>query len=89
MSTDLKRKQVDSALCERMRELRESRGATQTDCGVALGVGQSTYAEMESGDLPVRRRELVTLSVLYGLPLDAAFPTFRDPARSFPRQKAA
>lgn len=63
-------------LARRMAELRAEHGLTQQQCADALGVTQSTYAEMEAGRIRFRRRDLVTLAVLYGLPLEEAFPSF-------------
>lgn len=65
---------VKKIAADRMRELREARGLTQQQCADALGIGQSSYAEMEGGLTRARRRDLVTLSVLYGLELAEAFP---------------
>jgi transcriptional regulator with XRE-family HTH domain len=58
----------------RMRELRQAHGKTQQQCASSLGVTQPVYAEMEANTLLFRRRDLVTLAVLYGMPLNKAFP---------------
>jgi transcriptional regulator with XRE-family HTH domain len=58
----------------RLAELREAHGLTQQECADALGIGQPSYAKMESGQTPLRRRDRVTLAVRYGLSLSAAFP---------------
>lgn len=76
MST--KGKNDRSPITQRMRELREAHGRTQQECAEALGVAQPTYAEMEHDKGRVRRRDLVTLAVLYGMPLEEAFPTFEQ-----------
>lgn len=60
----------------RMRALREERGLTQQQCADALGVAQNTYAEMELGTGRVRPRDLLALSVMYGLTPTDAFPGF-------------
>ena len=73
---DLSRKEQRLPLARRMAELRTAHGLTQRQCADALGVTQSTYAEMEAGRIRFRRRDLVTLAVLYGLPLEEAFPSF-------------
>lgn len=73
------RKISDEQIRARMVELRTNAEKTQTQCANALGVAQNTYAEMESGECPVRRRDLVTLSVLYGLNLRQAFPSYLEP----------
>lgn len=62
------------ALGERMAELRAKYRHTQIECAAALGVAQSTYADMESGRGRIRRRDLVTIAALYGLTLGEAFP---------------
>lgn len=73
---DLSRKQNRLPLGARMKELREAHGYTQTQCGDALGIAWNTYAQMESGACRFRRRDLVTLAVLYGLAPEEAFPSF-------------
>jgi transcriptional regulator with XRE-family HTH domain len=73
---DLTRKEDRLPLARRMEELRLGHRHTQQECADALGVGQSTYAQMESGDIRFRRRDLVTLSVLYGMDPEEAFPDF-------------
>jgi transcriptional regulator with XRE-family HTH domain len=65
-----------------MAELRAEHGLTQQQCADALGVAQNTYAEMETGRIRFRRRDLVTLAVLYGLPLEEAFPSFFGAGRA-------
>jgi transcriptional regulator with XRE-family HTH domain len=73
---DLTRKADRTQLGARMHELRTEYGLTQQECADALGVAQNTYAQMESGAIRFRRRDLVTLAVLYGLSLEDAFPMF-------------
>lgn len=73
---DLTRKEDRAVLGERMHELRSIHRTTQQQCADALGVAQNTYAQMESGEIRFRRRDLVTLAVMYGLPQDEAFPSF-------------
>lgn len=77
---DLTRKEDRVALGFRMAELREQYDRTQQECADALGVAQNTYAQMESGVIRFRRRDLVTLAVLYGMKLERAFPSFRREA---------
>lgn len=76
-----KRKDDRSELGRRMAELRKEHGKTQQECADALGVAQPTYAEMEGGQGRIRRRDLVTLAVLYGVTLDVAFPAFGEPGQ--------
>lgn len=60
---------------ERMRFLRElHEWASQSTCAEALGLAQPTYFQMESNRQRIRRRDLVTLAAMYGLPLEEAFP---------------
>jgi transcriptional regulator with XRE-family HTH domain len=79
---DLTRKENRESLGRRMAELREEHRRTQQECADALGVAQNTYAQMESGVIRFRRRDLVTLAVLYGLRLEKAFPSFRVEGRA-------
>lgn len=79
---DLSSKKDRLPVARRMAELRAEHGKTQTECAAALGVAQPTYAEMESGVGRFRRRDLVTLAVLYGMTLEAAFPSFAEPVEA-------
>lgn len=72
----------------RMAELREQYDATQQECADALGVEQPTYAQMEGNGIRFRRRDLVTLADLFGLPKEEAFPDCFPPI-SAPANKAA
>lgn len=58
----------------RMKALREEHGRSQADAARALGVSQPSYWAMENGDTPPKRRDLVTLAVLYGMDVEDAFP---------------
>lgn len=73
---DLSRKEDRKPIARRMAELRAEHERTQTECAEALGIRQNTYSEMESGAIRLRRRDLVTLSVLYGMEPEEAFPDF-------------
>lgn len=61
-----------------MRELRAHFRHTQLECANALGVTQAAYAFMERGESRIRRRDLVTLAVLYGIAPEVAFPGLTD-----------
>lgn len=71
---DLARKETQEAAITRMRDLRRHFRYRQQECAAALGISQAAYADMEYGRSRVRRRDLVTLAVLYGLTPEAAFP---------------
>ena len=73
---DLTRKADRLPLAVRMRELRTTHKVTQQQAADALGIAQNTYHAMESGGCAFRRRDLVTLAVLYGMAPEAAFPSF-------------
>jgi transcriptional regulator with XRE-family HTH domain len=73
---DLTRKKYRLPIARRMAALRAEHGRTQVECATALGLAQPTYAEMESGVGRIRRRDLVTLAHLYGIPPEDAFPAF-------------
>jgi len=75
---DLSSKESRISIGRRMACLRAEHGKTQVECAEALGVAQPTYAEMESGVGRIRRRDLVTLAVLYGTDIDTAFPAFAE-----------
>lgn len=76
---DLTRKEVRQPLAERMESLRKAAGRTQQESADALGVAQNTYAQMETAEIRFRRRDLVTLAVLYGMAPEEAFPTYFHP----------
>lgn len=59
---------------ERLRQLRLLNERSQEECGAALGIGQSSYARMETGQTQLRRRDRVTLAVFYGMKVEDAFP---------------
>lgn len=63
---------------QRMYDLRAKHGFTQQECADALGVRQNTYSEMEAGAIRFRRRDLVTLAVLYGMDPEDAFPQLSE-----------
>lgn len=75
---DLSRKENQQAAAVRMRELRKHFRHTQQECADALGVSQASYADMERGESRIRRRDLVTLAVLYGVNPETGFPGFTD-----------
>lgn len=77
-----KRKDIRSELAGRMAELRATHGKTQQQCADALGIAQNSYAELEGGRTRPRRRDLVTLAVLYGLAVDDAFPVLAEDRRA-------
>lgn len=79
---DLNRKDVRARVARRMAEIRREHGRSQAECAEALGIGQPSYSDMEAGQLKIRRRDLVTLAVFYGLSLDEAFPTDADALRA-------
>lgn len=72
---DLTRKEDRIPIARRMAELRARHDRTQAECAEALGVRQNTYSDMESGKIRIRRRDLVTLAVLYGMDPEDAFPS--------------
>lgn len=78
---DLTRKVDRAPIARRMAELREQHGATQQACADALGLAQNTYAEMEANEIRMRRRDLVTLAVLYQMEPADAFPAFFNSGR--------
>jgi len=77
---DADNKNDRQATAGRLCELRNHHRYTQQECANALGISQSSYAEMESGRSRVRRRDLVTLAHLYGLTVEVAFPESAEAA---------
>jgi transcriptional regulator with XRE-family HTH domain len=75
---DLSRKENQQAAAARMRELRQHFRHTQQECADALGITQPSYTAMERGESRIRRRDLVTISVLYGIAPEVAFPGMVD-----------
>lgn len=73
---DLSRKEDRMPIARRMAQIRAEHGMTQQQCADALGIQQNTYSEMETGHTRFRRRDLVTLAVLYGVEPEEAFPAF-------------
>jgi len=59
---------VDMAeLGRRVREAREAAGVSQDAARAAIGVSQSTYSRIESGDRPLKGDELVQLADRFGV----------------------
>lgn len=75
---DLASKENQQAAAARMRELRQHFRHTLQECADALGVATASYSDMERGESRIRRRDLVTLSVLYGIAPEQAFPGLTD-----------
>jgi len=69
-------------LGKQLSAARERHRYTQKACAKALGISQGGYADMEGGRSRVRRRDLVTLAVLFGVPLEEAFPAFAESSES-------
>lgn len=67
------RKDID-LIARRMAELRAEHGKSQEECARALGIRQNAYSYLERGETRPRRRDLVTLAVLYGMDPEDAFP---------------
>lgn len=72
------RKNDWQGIAKRMAELRQQHRRSQQEAAAALGIAQTSYSDMERGMLRIRRRDLVTLAEYYGVPLEEAFPSFRD-----------
>ena len=72
-----------SALGQRIREVREARGVSQTAAAQALEVSQPTYSRIESGERPLAGDELVILADLFGVRAAAitGLPAVRERAR--------
>lgn len=65
-------------LGERLASARRVRGLTQQQAAEALGVTQTSIANMEEGDRMPQARELYALSRLYGRQLGDLIRTVRD-----------
>lgn len=56
--------------CERIREVRECFGYTQTQVACMLHVGQRTYSDYENGKTRIPVDSLIMLARFYNLDLD-------------------
>ena len=56
--------------CERIRDLREDSGLTQTAIGKLLKVGQRTYADYEYGVTRIPVDRLIQLAKYYDVSMD-------------------
>jgi transcriptional regulator with XRE-family HTH domain len=70
-------------LGQRIREVREARGISQSDAAQALEISQPTYSRIESGERPLAGDELVILADLFGVRAAAitGLPALRERAR--------
>ena len=66
---------------EMMRDLRETRGYTQTDIAKVLGTTQQVYSRYENGDNEMPIRHLVTLCKFYHISADYLLGLIDDPRR--------
>ena len=57
-------------LCERIRDLRESRRLRQTELAELLGVNQRTYSRYELGEVSVSLEVIDRLADFYGTSVD-------------------
>ncbi|WP_228713497.1 helix-turn-helix domain-containing protein [Arundinibacter roseus] len=51
-------------------KLREEKGYSQEFVAAQLGTSQSTYSRIESGQRPLKAKELVAVSSLYNISID-------------------
>ena len=56
--------------CDRIRDLREDSGLTQTEIGKLLNVGQRTYADYEYGVTRIPVDRLIQLAKYYDVSMD-------------------
>lgn len=57
-----------------LRRLREQRGLTKEEAAAELGVSRQSVSQWESGKTFPSTKRLVTLSRLYGVPLEELYP---------------
>ena len=56
---------------ERLRQIREERGFTQTDIANVLHTSQQYYGQYELGKRPLSVDHLITLCLFYGVSADS------------------
>lgn len=66
-------------LCERLKDLRLSRGRTQQDIASALNISRSAYALYEAGKRQINYDCLAALADFYHVSLDYLFSRTDDP----------
>lgn len=54
-----------AAIGERLLVFRKARSLTQADAGRTLGITQSAYARIESGETPLRIDQLIKLAAAW------------------------
>lgn len=63
----------------RMLELRKKARLRQKHVAKVLGISQTSYSELETGEREPIRAHFITLAQFYGMPLAMAFPMWEDP----------
>jgi transcriptional regulator with XRE-family HTH domain len=59
------------ALCERIRQLREKSGYTQSQIADKLAISQAAYCRLEKGEIEFAVSKLFELADLYGISASA------------------
>lgn len=62
---------------EELKDLRRRYGFTLAKCGEVLGMSAEGYRLKEKGLAPLTGQELALLADLFGMPVSAAFPSYR------------
>ena len=65
---------------EELKDLRERFRRSLADCAAVLDCSLETYRQSELGNRPISGGELARLADSYGMPLMAAFPSYRPTA---------
>lgn len=60
-----------------LKDLRRRFGFTLAKCGETLGMSAEGYRLKEEGKTPLTGEELALLADLFGMPIRAAFPSFK------------
>lgn len=64
-----------NAICNRLREIRESEGLTQEELGKQIGKSKQWISELERGNIRLTYEYAVAISAVYGKTPDYFLPS--------------
>lgn len=69
--------------CERLRELRESRGLSKNKLADLISINRNTYGRIEDGSSPLKNDELIALAEFYDVPTDFILGLVDSPEKTY------
>ena len=69
--------------CERLRELRESKGLSKNKLADLININRNTYGRIEDGSSPLKNDELIALAEFYDVPTDFILGLVDSPEKTY------